>query len=321
MYCVLLCWQSEPLPPCHVNKPTVPPPDPILYPPLRQLNDTPGTAPSRRTPSLSSTATAGTGRASVASFRTVHGWEEEAKDGGITEKTPSHGWMRDEEKDGVEEMAGPTNKRKRGAQLWGEDEDAGCRAGRRDSDGKYGGRGRGRRSRGDQQEYDEERKSFFTNNEDAKQPFMSGNAALAIDAAKRGHLGGGGQPAQSGVGGARPSGLASSKRKFAPPRPINAVPELAEAVPPMMRAALAGPPTADSYSETDPAKVEKLKGTLAQTIQARAGQHHLIFRIMVGPLTHCACGRVVCCQQCTTRSWWSRCCVTRWTTRPSTGTT
>ena len=170
--------------------------------------------------------------------------------------------MRDEEKDGVEEVSDSTNKRKRGVQLWDADEYGG-RGGRRGGDSRLSGRGRGRQgARGNEEEYDEEeQKSSFRGNEDSKQPFMSGTTALVMDAAKRGQLGAGGQQAQSGVSGARPSGLASSKRKFAPPRPIQAVPEFAEALPPMVRAALGdAAPTSDSYVETDPIKVEKLKG-------------------------------------------------------------
>ena len=174
----------------------------------------------------------------------MQGWEDEAKEAVRTERGAADVWMRDEEKDVGADDFTATNKRKRAAQARPDEESR--------------GRGRDRRGRGG--EYDEEEKSFI-GSDASKQPFMSGTAALALDAAKRGQLGGGGQQAQSGLSGARPSGLAGSKRKYVPPRPINAVPELAEAVPPMVRAALAGPSTASSYGdETDPIKIEKLKG-------------------------------------------------------------
>ena len=170
--------------------------------------------------------------------------------------------MWDEEKDGGEEVVevvAGVNKRKRGAQQWSDEDDRGRGAGRRGGDGRYGGRG-GRDRRGARDEEDDWSANAAV---DPKHSFISGKTALALDAAKRGHLGGGGgeQQAQSGISGARPSGLAGSKRKFAPPRPINAVPELAEAVLPMVRAALAGPTSADSWHETDPIKLEKLKGS------------------------------------------------------------
>lgn len=179
---------------------------------------------------------------------------------GRVDRAATEVWVRDEEKGSMDEpttAAASTNKRKRAAPLWCEDDD-GAAAGR------TGGRGRDRRDA----EEEEQSGLKSSGNDSTKQPFMSGTAALALDAAKRGHLGGGGGVngghstlQTGGVSGARPSGLANSKRKFAPPRPINAVPELAEAVPPMVRAALAGPTTADSYTETDPIKAEKLKGT------------------------------------------------------------
>ena len=260
--------QSEPLPPCHVNKPTASPTDPLApYPPPRQLHD-----PIRRTssPPSSNASALPVGRvpAAAASFRSVRGWEEEE----VKESKKGAGgdvWMREEKKDGGEDVAASTtNKRKRDTHLWDDDGDRG-RAG----ESRYGGRGGrgGRRGKGVEQQYEEEeeeqkeQKSFFPGNDaNTKQPFISGSAALALDAAKRGHLGASAQPAAaSAVSGARPSGLTNPKRRFAPPRPINAVPELAEAVPPMVRAALSGPTTADSFVETDPVKVEKLKRLLA----------------------------------------------------------
>ena len=172
--------------------------------------------------------------------------------------------------DGGEEVG--LYKRKRGAAQWSDEEDRGRggngRRGGGNSSQRYGGRG-GRDRRGAMADDDDDDWSANAPT-DAKQPFMSGNRALALDAAKRGHLGGGGaqQQTASGYSGARPSGLAG-KRKFAPPRPINAVPELAESVPPMVRAALAGPPADGSYHEEDPIMAEKLKGTrLHHTLHA-----------------------------------------------------
>ena len=170
--------------------------------------------------------------------------------------------MKDEEKDGVEEIPPPTNKRKR-AQWWLNEEEDGGRTYGRDGGGRYGGRGgRDKRGRGDEwQSYEAEEKSAYkAGDAPSAQPFSTATTVLIQDAMKRGQLGAGGQQAAGGSSGARPSGLASSKHKFAPPRSINAAGELAKSVPPIVRAALAGGPAgADAYNEPDPVKAEKLQ--------------------------------------------------------------